>query len=93
VSFRVKGSREPWGVEGPRRKQVKHAIPVYSVDTIAEAEFIQVTLCVLRYDGSFALTPSELGPGAWTGRNLELEDLDRVTDIMRTVHENHWEGA
>lgn len=88
MSFRVKGSREPWGVEGPRRKQVKHAIPVYSVDTIQEAELIQATLCLLRYDGSFALTP-----GLYENALLDVGDLPRVGDMMKRVHERHWTGA
>lgn len=71
------------GVEGPRVTQVKSALPVYAVDSLAEAEFIQTTLCVHRWDGSFALSRSwnPLDPEV-----LELDMLDGITEQMAEVH-------
>jgi len=83
----VRDKRGRWtaqGIEGPRTKQVRHAIPVYAVDTLEEAGFIQCTLCVHRWDGSFALTKDWEAPNT-----LELTDLEGVTEMIHEIHERY----
>ncbi len=60
------------------------ALPVFSVDTIAEAEAIQVRFCKLQY-GSHPLMPGK----PWYRLNEfsgELKDLDRVRAMFAQYH-------
>ncbi len=68
------------------------ALPVFSVDTVDDAQAIQIRFCRLQY-GSHPLMPGK----PWYKLNEfsgELEDLDRVRDMFMDFHEGRvWRKA
>lgn len=67
--------------DDPRRQRnaLKHALPVYSVDTAEQAEALIRSACRLRYDNSFAYDRT-----VWTG---ELSQMDKVSATLAALEE------
>lgn len=62
------------------------ALPVFSVDTIKEAEAIQTRFCKLQY-GSHPLMPGKPWYKVWPFSG-ELEDLDRVRNMFAEFYKD-----
>lgn len=83
ISFRDKSKREKVfnGV----------ALPVFSVDTVEQAEAVQVRF------GRHQYTEHPQMPGKpwyrWTNFGGQLEDLDRVSTDIRDFYNRHLKGA
>lgn len=58
-----------------------HALPVYSVDTVEQAEDLQIVLCRLAYDGGYIMIDfaerAEIDP---------MESLEWAADKMRRLY-------
>lgn len=57
------------------------ALPVYSVDTIEQAEDLQIALCCRTYDGRYALN----GFAEYAETHDVIEALDWAANKMRTI--------
>lgn len=67
------------------------ALPVFSVDTVEQAEQIQIRFCRLQY-GSHPEAKPNTGTDKWytlTVFSGELEDLDRVTAEFVAFYDEH----
>lgn len=76
VSFRVKGERNT---------AYPSALPVFSVDTVEDAEMLQVRLCALSWDGTRYVWPGfydeSLGPME------QLAKMDEVAAEMNRTYD------
>lgn len=96
MSYRVTrdSTRDPrWAGNDPRRRRnaQRSALPVFAVNTEAQAQAAIVRYCILRYDQSHRWTdwPTDLDPNDGK-RGVAL--LDKITDELRDWFAEQYPG-